>query len=170
MTNTPTLLDQLDFLLSGIEGPAAPAGAVTEAPGRAVTTVQAVTLGPPAFSPAAPACDPAKARAAAEEERRRTARDSLMDESIQASREALAVIRQAFADKEADFDDAVKALPAVHRIVEHAEKLEASRKLNAGGWPPLNFTIMLGASDMQVPPPPRVKEVLHDVIELDPGH
>lgn len=58
---------------------------------------------------------------------RRSLRADLVVEGLHAARSAVAVIRKTFNDGTADFDDAVKALPVVHRLIEHVEKLEAAK-------------------------------------------
>lgn len=61
-------------------------------------------------------------------------RRALVAEGVAAARAALGVIRRAFDDGVADFDDAVKALPALHKILEHAERMEVARQ-SPGQWP-----------------------------------
>ena len=62
-------------------------------------------------------------------QQRRNARADLVVEALHGSRECVALIRDAFAGKVADFDDAVKALPILHRVIEHVEKIEAARNV-----------------------------------------
>lgn len=62
-------------------------------------------------------------------QRRHNARAELAIEAMYGAGEAVAVIRGAFASKSADFDDAVKALPVLHRVLEHVEKIEAARNI-----------------------------------------
>lgn len=62
-------------------------------------------------------------------QQRRNARAELVVDALHGSRECVAVIRDAFAGKVADFDDAVKALPILHRMIEHVEKIEAARNV-----------------------------------------
>ena len=58
---------------------------------------------------------------------RRNLRADLVVEGLHAARSAVAVIRKTFNEGTADFDDAVKALPVVHRLIEHVEKIEAAK-------------------------------------------
>ena len=62
-------------------------------------------------------------------QRRHNARAELAIEAMYGAGEAVAVIRETFASKGADFDDAVKALPVLHRVLEHVEKIEAARNI-----------------------------------------
>ena len=62
-------------------------------------------------------------------QRRHNARADLAIEAMYGAGEAVAVIRETFASKGADFDDAVKALPVLHRVLEHVEKIEAARNI-----------------------------------------
>ena len=62
-------------------------------------------------------------------QRRHNARADLAIEAMYGAGEAVAVIRDTFASKGADFDDAVKALPVLHRVLELVEKIEAARNI-----------------------------------------
>lgn len=59
---------------------------------------------------------------------RRNLRADLVVNALHAAGSAMAVIRKAFNDGTADFDDAAKALPQLHRIIEHVEKIEVAAK------------------------------------------
>ena len=163
MSTTEALIDDLSRLLDsmpadGDNHTAQPIVTTTSEPPTGVYTVS-----PPLPTGQAKVIPLSDARAMADQ--RKAARDALTQEGIEAAREALALIRQTFAEQQADFDDAVRALPAVHRVIEHAEKLEASQQV-AADWPKLNFTIVLD-STRQVPPPARPRAAAAAVIDLD---
>lgn len=86
------------------------------------------------LAPSALTLTPAKVAAevvdlAGARQRRHNARADLAIEAMYGAGEAVAVIRETFASKGADFDDAVKALPVLHRVLEHVEKIEAARNI-----------------------------------------
>lgn len=85
-------------------------------------------------------------------QQRRNARADLVVEALHGSRECVATIRDAFASGNADFDDAVKALPTLHRVLEHVEKLEAARNVKPN-LPTLNIQFK-GQGFVVIPVPP----------------
>jgi hypothetical protein len=98
----------------------------------------------------------------------RADRDALVNSAVQAARAAVAVIRQSFDDNTADFDDAVKALPVVHKIIEHVERIEVARKTPAQ-WQVVQFSIVLDGSAVQERPAiaARAVQPVQAVIDID---
>ena len=98
---------------------------------------------------------------------RKEARDALVEDALRAAHDALRVIRQTFDDKTADFDDACKALPLVHRVLEHVDRMEAATK-SAAELPRLSFHIVLDATMQEAPPrrAVRVTPVVPTVIDV----
>lgn len=158
MTTTQTLdpWAELDALLTdaGIEGPAQGAPDSEHAPVLSWTddapAVLAVEPLPDPLPVAAPA-KPVTPDLDAEQRRALTAK------ALQAAHHAIDVIAETFAARGADFDDAVKALPHLHRVLEHVEKLEAARKTSASGALAI-LTIVLG-DEPQVAPPRKRRPV-----------
>ena len=98
---------------------------------------------------------------------RTEARDALVEDALRAAHDALRVIRRTFDDKTADFDDACKALPLVHRVLEHVDRMEAATK-SAADLPRLSFHIVLDATMQEAPPrrAVRVTPVVPTVIDV----
>lgn len=99
---------------------------------------------------------------------RKEARDALVEDALSAAHDALLVIRRTFAENGADFDDACKALPLVHKVLEHVDRMEAGIK-NTTDLPRLSFHIVLDATPQEAPPrrAARVTHVAPDVIDMD---
>ena len=98
---------------------------------------------------------------------RKEARDALVEDALRAAHDALRVIRQTFDNKTADFDDACKTLPLVHRVLEHVDRMEAATKSTAD-LPRLSFHIVLDATMQEAPPrrSVRVTPVVPTVIDV----
>lgn len=101
--------------------------------------------------------------------RRKVDRDALVDEALKAAAQCLTVIRDTFESKGADFDDACKALPLLHRVLEHVEKLDAAQKAGAA-WPVVNFSIVLDDNVPQDPPPRRKRAVATGIDKPGAAH
>lgn len=92
-------------------------------------------------------------------------RTTLTAKALLASHRAVAVITETFRANGADFDDAVRALPVLHRVLEHVERLEAARKTGTAGAVAI-LTIVLD-DEPQVPPLRRRPAA--DVVDLTPS-
>ncbi len=128
--------------------------------------------GDPAPPNMAPAETTALARAPAEpapsSDPRQQAREALNDEAAEAARKAVGLIRGALDAGDADFDDAVRALPALHKIVETYERQEAAKR-TGGARAVAILTIVLDDDAIQQPLPRRRAKPLPaplDVIDL----
>lgn len=164
MTTTTKLLDEFAALLDTMDdgGAALPAAVPESAP---------VTPTPAGASPQPKAGEVVLlADVRAQAEARKAAREAMADGAMHAAVEALQIIRKTFAEKGADFDDACKALPLVHKVLEHVDRMEAAAK-DAKNLPMLSFQIVLDPSVQQVPPPnKRARTLTHvagDVIDMD---
>ena len=94
---------------------------------------------------------------------RRSLRAELVVEGLHAARSAVAVIRQTFNDGTADFDDAVKALPVVHRLIEHVEKIEAAKN-KLPDIPVLDIRVIPGGGlTIRQVTPPEGRRMLDDL-------
>ncbi|WP_374433922.1 hypothetical protein [Inhella sp.] len=71
----------------------------------------------------------------------RAIRTGLVAEALGAAQRCVAVIKTTMDGPNADFDDAVKALPLLHRVIEHAEKLDAGAT-DASAQLPLFITLV----------------------------
>lgn len=91
--------------------------------------------------------DPARPRAALPD----PMRQALVAEGIGAALQALRIIRAELDAGTADFDDAVRALPAVHKLIEHAERMETARN-TPSQWQPAHFVIVLDPNARQERP------------------
>lgn len=121
-----------------------------------------VPVAAPAVTHAPPSLAPGVADAGAEQRR------ALTTKALQAAHHAIDVIAETFAARGADFDDAVKALPILHRVLEHVEKLEAAQKIGTA-QPPAILTIVLDDNVPQEPPPrKRARTTALDVTDVDP--
>lgn len=152
--NMPDPWADLDALLTaaGI-GTAAP-DAEPAAP--VMTTAEPAPLpatAPPPLAPQAPQVEDIDA----------PQRRALTGKALQAAHNAVDVIAETFAAKGADFDDAVKALPHLHRVLEHVEKLEAARK-TATTMPTAVLTIVLDGTPQVAPP--RKRRPTPEVIDI----
>lgn len=164
MTTTGTLdpWAELDALLTdaGIEGPAPGA---QEAEAVAVLSwsddEHAPALRMPEPLPVAAPARPVPADPDTEQRRALTAK------ALQAAHHAIDVIAETFAARGADFDDAVKALPHLHRVLEHVEKLEAARK-TASVLPTAFLTIVLDGTPQVAPP--RKHKAEAEVVDITP--
>ena len=154
MTNSTDLYAQLADLLVDMEEPEEPAAS---APAPLTAT------SPP--SAAAPAGAEVIVLADAREKAavRKRAREVLIDDAVEVAGNVLQVIRQTFAESGGDFDDACKALPLVHKVIEHADRMEATAR-DPKGWPVLNFQIVLDDTP-QVAPPRRAARVARIVTD-----
>lgn len=99
---------------------------------------------------------------------RKEARAQMADEALAISLSTLRVIKQAFDENGADFDDALRALPLVHRVLEHVDKMEVARD-TAKVFAPLFFSIVTDDNIPQVPPPRRIKPLAPLVIDIGTG-
>lgn len=144
-TTAPNAPDLLAELLAGLEANIAPA--------EEVATPQ----------PAAAAVVPI-----ADARTRKEARAQLADEALAISLGTLRVIKQAFDENGADFDDALRALPLVHRVLEHVDKMDVARD-TAKVFAPLIFSIVVDDNVPQVPPPKRIKPLAPLVIDIGAG-
>jgi hypothetical protein len=70
-------------------------------------------------------------------------RKALVRAALTASQQAVDVIREALARGDADYDDAVRALPVLHRVLEHSERIAVAAR-EASSYQPvvvhLDFT------------------------------
>lgn len=101
---------------------------------------------------------------------RQAAREALNDEAAAAARKAVALIRRGLDTGAADFDDAVRALPALHKVVESYERHEAAKRAG-GAMVAAVLQIVLDDSVVQVAPPKRTRAAVQadpDVIDLLP--
>jgi hypothetical protein len=105
---------------------------------------------PIAESPDAPVGEVVPIESARKRKAATGTRAGLVDEAVDTAHAALAVVRQAFDEGTADFDDAVKALPVAHKIIEHAERIEVARK-TPGQWPIAHFVIDLTGAPQERP-------------------
>ncbi len=98
----------------------------------------------------------------------RARKELLQAEALSTALDALRVIAQAFKENGADFDDACKALPLVHRVLEHVDKMEVAAK-SPTAWLPINFVIDMRPDATQAPPPRRLPAAAFaaDVIDFD---
>jgi hypothetical protein len=144
-THTADPWAELDALLTdaGIEGPAPGAQEVEPAPVLSWPD-DSLALQVPEPLPAAAPAKPITSDTDAEQRRALTAK------ALQAAHHAIDVIAETFAARGADFDDAVKALPHLHRVLEHVEKLEAARK-TASVMPTAVLTIVLDGTPQVAP-------------------
>jgi hypothetical protein len=150
-TDTTTkLIDELAAMLDSMpdDGDAMPD---TLTPPSAPLT-QAAELASPQPESTAEVIELADARVRADA--RKAARESMTDEAMHAAIDALQIIRKTFTENGADFDDACKALPLVHKVLEHVDRMEAGVK-DVKNLPVLNFTIVLDDSVPQEAPPRR---------------
>lgn len=109
---------------------------------------------------------PAPAAADVDAEQRR----ALTAKALQTAHLCLDVIAAECAAGGVDFDDAVKALPILHRVLEHVEKLDAARKSGPAMATAL-LTIVLDDSVPQESPKRRVhvpRAANTDVIDVIP--
>jgi hypothetical protein len=73
-----------------------------------------------------------------------------------AARLTLAMLQKLGADVEAgtlDADDIGNLLPTVHKVVEHADRMEAARSSGYDGLMTVHFTVVNGAMQLDVKPP-----------------
>lgn len=136
--NPPALLDELLGLLDGAPFESA-AETAADHPTKTTGTVPAshheaqdLTLLP--APPAAEVVDLEAAR------RKREKRQALVDTAVDVTAAFLESIRDAQQSGATDFDDAIKGLPVVHRLIEHAERSEAARR-DAASMPTISVSI-----------------------------
>ena len=159
-----SLIDELAGLLDAMED--GPETAPSESPATrpASAALQTVATGSPA-SGNVTSLPGAKAKADAN----KAARAAMVEQAMHAAVEALQVIRRTFAENGADFDDACRALPLVHKVLEHVDRMEAAANVTAS-LPLLNFQIILDPNVPQEAPPGRRVKPLQpapDVIDMD---
>lgn len=97
-------------------------------------------------------------------------RRALTAKALQTAHLCLDVIAEECAAGGVDFDDAVKALPILHRVLEHVEKLDAARKSGPAQATAI-LTIILDDSVPQESPKRRVQHARAantDVIDVIP--
>jgi hypothetical protein len=170
-TDTTTkLIDELAAMLVSMpdDGDAMPD---TLTPPSASVT-QAAELASPQPESTAEVIELADARVRADA--RKAAREAMTDEAMHAAIDALQIIRKTFTENGADFDDACKALPLVHKVLEHVDRMEAGVK-DVKNLPVLNFTIVLDDSVPQEAPPRRKRTLqvgpapqIVDAVEIAP--
>ena len=160
MTTTALIAELSDLLGASVDEPATKPGGVHDSSrGMNGANSSATALAPlrPAI-PAAPHDAPnTDARAAAGE--------ALLDDVMLAVRDAVRVLRRTFEENNADFDDACKALPLLHRVLEHTDKMEVAKKAPAVG-PMLNFTIVLDDTPQEAPPGRRPRRAALPIVEI----
>jgi len=169
--NTPSLFSELSELLDDSADatetarPLPPFGVIAQSHiGVALASVQGQVSAPTVVPSDGAQVEP-------QIQARKAARDALTDDALAAAAEALGAIRKTFAENNADFDDACKALPLVHRILEQSDRQEAATKETKAA-PVLMFTIVLDDS-AQLAPTGRQRRAavlpLADVIDIDPN-
>jgi hypothetical protein len=84
-------------------------------------------------------------------------RQELTTKALRASHLAVDTIIAAFETRGADIDDAIKALPQLHRVLEHVEKLDVAKKAGTAGASAL-LVIVLDDDVTQIPPPRRTAQ------------
>lgn len=109
------------------------AGTVTPAPAAPAASKAATTAGEVAT--ATP--DPATAE-----------RRALVAEALAATRRAVKLIHEELI-ADADYEDAVRALPVLHKVIEHSERMEVARRENRQ-WQPAIVTLNF-AGDASAP-------------------
>lgn len=97
---------------------------------------------------------------------RNALRDSLTPKALRAAHLAIDVIAQTFEAKGGDFDDAVRALPVLHRVLEHVERLEVAKKTSATSAR-ASLVIVLDDAVPQVSPPRRARHA--NVVDVTAG-
>ena len=90
----------------------------------------------------------------------------MLDDVMLAVRDAVRVLRRTFEENGADFDDACKALPLLHRVLEHTDKMKAAVKETKSA-PMLTFTIVLDGTPQEAPPGRRPRLVAPPMEVLD---
>ncbi len=78
----------------------------------------------PGEVPALPATPPAE-RPSLTTQVDPTARAKLVADGMRATAKALEIVADGLSDGTADFDDALRALPQLHKLLEHAERIES---------------------------------------------
>ena len=76
-------------------------------------------------------------------EARTVVREALVDAALHAAGETLRVIQRTFAENGADFDDACKALPLLHKVLEHVERMDAAKRSGGDNRPVIQFEIVM---------------------------
>lgn len=74
---------------------------------------------------------------------RKEVREALVDAALHAAGETLRVIQRTFAENGADFDDACKALPLLHKVLEHVERMDAAKRSGGDNRPVIQFEIVM---------------------------
>ena len=92
--------------------------------------------------------------------------EALLDDVMLAVRDAVRVLRKTFEENEADFDDACKALPLLHRVLEHTDKMKAAARETKSA-PMLTFTIVLDDTPQEAPPGRRSRLVVPSIDVVD---
>lgn len=150
--NESDLLNHLSDLLDEL-------GGVDDA---STDTVHATALLPRKETASRPH-EPAEVTPIEDARTRRSLRADLVVEGLHAACSAVAVIRKTFNDGTADFDDACKSLPLVHRLIEHVEKLEAAKN-KLPDLPVLDIRITPGGGmTIRQVTPPEGRRMLDDL-------
>jgi hypothetical protein len=161
-TTTTSLIDDLSALLDTMD-------ADDPSPGTGTATVLAAAPTPRPAHPIAVATPPPTPGGAivpiADARARRERREALADEAMETSVAIMRVIRTTFEEHGADFDDAVKALGPVHRVMEHADKMAAAREQPQVTTAPLIFNIILDDTPQE---PVRKRAAMPMVVDIGP--
>ena len=163
MTTTALIAELSDLLDASADEPATKPGGVHDS-SRGMNGAN----GPPtALAPLRLAIAPATPHDAPSTDARTAANEALLDDVMLAVRDAVRVLRRTFEENNADFDDACKALPLLHRVLEHTDKMKVAARAPPVG-PMLNFTIVLDDTPQEAPPgrrPPRAALPIVEIIQ-----
>lgn len=95
---------------------------------------------------------------------------TLREKADDIAHQMLGVVQLAVTSGEIDYDDAVRALPVLHRVIEHGDKMDMAR--NGGGTilPIINITFGSGAGEPAISirsEPARLETLDVDALEVE---